>query len=140
METTKTLLVCVKSYKPRRKSFFPKSHTFSLLLLIYLLPTCVFSADDECPWIKDPRVPGILKSQCQCVRAPSANSPLSIQCHDIEASELVAILAQRAKIQNLELLYLNASRVTDVTGKVPARIFKDVKIVSGYYILKFETN
>jgi hypothetical protein len=102
-------------------------------LLSFLLISVLgaLGAEEDCPWYQDSRVSPTIKAHCQCARNPSSNNQLSIQCQEVEGSQLVASLTvNRGKLEPLELLYLNASRVTDANGQVPVRVFRDVKMVS----------
>jgi len=103
---------------------------FTLFILINILLLEVRGAEEDCPWYQDSRISGIIKSHCQCARNPSTNNRLSIQCQEIDASQLVSSLTvNRGKLDPIELLYLNASKVTDANGQVPVRLFRDVKMV-----------
>lgn len=116
---------------------------FLVFYTISLLLTVAKGSEEDCPWASatenssggeristsTQRVPSTIKTNCLCAKNPSLNFQLSIQCFEVEASQLVSLLVAHRIKEPLELLYLNASKVTDSNGQVPARIFRDIKMV-----------
>ena len=121
----------ILSSRFRRKGMINGVFNNLPFLLLNILILGALGAEEDCPWYQDSRVSSTIKAHCQCARNPSTNNQLSIQCQEVEASQLVSSLTiNRGKLDPLELLYLNASKVTDSNGQVPVRIFRDVKMVS----------
>ncbi|ODN03878.1 Leucine-rich repeats and immunoglobulin-like domains protein 2 [Orchesella cincta] len=104
----------------------------SLLFNALSVSDAASGSEVTCPWYGDQGVPEEFKSSCVCAQNPPSSNQLSVQCHDVDGHQLVALLSQTAYNQRLSigLLYLNASFITDDKGEVPEKIFHSLKLVS----------
>jgi len=112
----------------RKRKLACPQHIATWLLFILLL-TPVFGQDQICPWAKDEQVSQLLSPHCLCVQNPS--NAISIQCEQVDGHYLIAKLSKFMQPASppLELLYLNASRVTDADGVIPPKFFSRIKLV-----------
>lgn len=108
----------------------------SLALLCFLSSLVNFctagpGTEVTCPWLNDENVSDELKNGCVCAKNPPTSSQLSVQCHEVDGHQLVALLSERVtqKKVSVGLLYLNASLITDEDGQLPENVFQKLRLV-----------
>ncbi len=112
------------------------SRTLALLcFLSSFVNFCTAGSGTEvpCPWYNEDNVADELKNGCVCAKNPPTSSQLSVQCHEVDGHQLVALLSERVtqKKVSVGLLYLNASLITDEDGLLPENVFQKLRLVGG---------
>lgn len=108
--------------------------TFSLICVILQMlhfANAGSGAEVPCPWNDDENVQEELKNGCVCAKNPPSSSQLSVQCHEVDGHQLVALLSETMSKQgtSIGLLYLNASLITDENGEVQENTFQKLRLV-----------
>ncbi|KQS69954.1 uncharacterized protein Dere_GG24798, isoform C [Drosophila erecta] len=84
-----------------------------LLLLLPLILGRLHLAHAQCPWQRD--VPDL---QTSCICAYNLGRELSVQCDQVDFSQLLAAMNTHARLKPVDLLYVNNSTIAELPNAV----------------------
>nr|NP_001285564.1 hattifattener, isoform F [Drosophila melanogaster]AHN54079.1 hattifattener, isoform F [Drosophila melanogaster] len=99
--------------RPGRTTTALPAATTPLLLLLPLILGRLHVAHAQCPWQRD--VPDL---QTSCICAYNLGRELSVQCDQVDFSQLLAAMNTHARLKPVDLLYVNNSTISELPDAV----------------------
>ncbi|KMY87493.1 uncharacterized protein LOC6730588 isoform X3 [Drosophila simulans] len=99
--------------RPGRTTTALPAATTPLLLLLPLILGRLHVAHAQCPWQRD--VPDL---QTSCICAYNLGRELSVQCDQVDFSQLLDAMNTHARLQPVDLLYVNNSTISELPNAV----------------------
>ncbi|EDW45531.1 GM16824 [Drosophila sechellia] len=105
--------------RPGRTTTALPAATTPLLLLLPLILGRLHVAHAQCPWQRD--VPDL---QTSCICAYNLGRELSVQCDQVDFSQLLDAMNTHARLKPVDLLYVNNSTISEL----PDAVFRNLSL------------